>query len=307
MRKKIYFLSTLLGCLVFSQLMAQEAPKDTILMFFLGGQSNMVGYGKNSELPKDLNRKIKDVYIFHGNSAPDGALNGGIGKWETLRPGHGTGFSSDGTTNTPSECFGIELSLAQQLKTYYPGKKIALIKYARGGSSIDSLAANVFGCWDPHFQEKNQYTHFLNTLNHAMQVSDINGDGIKDYLKPMGILWMQGESDGDKTEEIALRYYHNLSQLLTLIRASLWSKDLPIVIGKISDSWNDKKDGKVWDYGELVQYAQEKFVRNDKHAAIIRSTRYYKHSDPWHYTSTDYVDFGKQFAKEIYQLQAKTE
>jgi hypothetical protein len=59
---------------------------------------------------------------------------------------------------------------------------------------------------------------------------------------------------------------------MDLMRACLHTDDLPVVIGKISDSHNDE-DGKVWDYGELVQYAQEKYSKEDKNAAIVRSTR----------------------------------
>jgi len=93
--------------------------------------------------------------------------------------------------------------------------------------------------------------------------------------------------------------------LMDLIRAALRVDDLPVVIGKISDSWNDKDDGKVWDHGELVQYAQEKFVRTDENAAIIRMTRYYKYSDPWHYDSEGYIDFGQRFADAVYKLKQK--
>ena len=70
-------------------------------------------------------------------------------------------------------------------------------------------------------------------------------------------------------------------------------------------NWDDPGDGKVWDYGELVQYAQEKYARNDGSAAIVRTTRYYKYSDPWHYDSEGYMDLGKRFAKALYQLTQK--
>ncbi len=70
---------------------------------------------------------------------------------------------------------------------------------------------------------------------------------------------------------MANRYYANLKRLMDLVRAALRVDDLPVVIGKISDSWNDE-DGKVWDYGELVQYAQEKYARTDGNAAIVRNT-----------------------------------
>jgi len=103
-------------------------------------------------------------------------------------------------------------------------------------------------------------------------------------------------------EEIALQYYHHLKRLMDLIRASLHTDDLPVVIGKISDSWNDEKDGKVWDYCELVQYAEEKYARTDPYAAIVRDTRYYQYSDPWHYNSEGYIDLGRKFALAVIKL-----
>ena len=278
-----------------------QAKKDTIYIFYLGGQSNMQGYGKNIDLPKSLNKKVLDVMIFQGDSQKDNHPNGGNGFWDVLQPGYGTGFSSDGKLNKLSERFGIELSFADKIKKNYPNKKIAIIKYTRNGSSIDSIGTNSFGCWDPAFKSgsgKNQYDYFLKTVLKAMSTKDINNDGIEDVLVPAAILWMQGESDGDKTEAIAQNYYTNFKQLMDLLRAAFRDNDLPILVAKISDSEQDT-DGKVWNYGELVQYAQEKFVKNTKNAAIIRSTKNYIYSDKWHYDSAGYIDLGIEFAKKV--------
>lgn len=281
--------------------------QSTFRLIYLGGQSNMNGYGYNKDLPAELNKTFEDVWIFQGNPAPDEAENGGQGLWAKLQPGHGAGFSSDGKSNRYSDRFGIELSLAQRLQELYPGEKIAIVKYARGGTSIDSLAARNFGSWEPDFRGKtgiNQYDHFLTTLRGALSVRDIDGDGREDRLIPTAILWMQGESDAALGEEIAYRYYDHLKRLMDLIRAALWTDDLPVLIGKISDSWNDDVDGKVWDQAEIVQYAQEKYARTDGAATIVRSTRYYKYSDPWHYDSAGYIDLGRQFAEAIARLMA---
>jgi len=91
---------------------------------------------------------------------------------------------------------------------------------------------------------------------------------------------------------------------MDLMSVSLQDNDLPVIIGKISDSWNDT-DGKVWEYGDLVQHAQEQFVRSEDRTAIVRRTRYYDYSDRWHYNSEGYIDLGKNFAgnfKEIDKL-----
>lgn len=289
---------------VFSQ---SEGQVDTFRLFYLGGQSNMDGYGFNEALPDSLDKTYSRTWIFHGNSQPDDQPGGGEGVWAPLKPGHGVGFTSNGETNHLSGRFGVELSLAQNLQRLYPGEKIALIKYSRGGTSIDSLAAGDFGCWEPDYRGgngMNQYDHFLATVRNALVDEDINDDGRKDRLIPQGIIWMQGESDAALTEAIARRYHGHLKRLMDLMRATFSRDDLPVVIGKISDSWNDK-DGKVWDHGDLIQYAQEKFVREDACAAIVRTTRYYDYSDPWHYDSAGYIDLGGEFARAIYRLNGE--
>lgn len=276
-----------------------QQKKDTIHVFYLGGQSNMEGFGKTSELPDAFKKKYNNAYIFHGNPTGDEDPKGGLGKWEILQPGHGTGFVSDGKTNKLSDRFGIELSFISRLQQLYPNRKFALIKYARNGSGLDSVAKGVFGCWEPEFvgNGDNQYDFFLKTVHDAMAVRDINSDGKEDVLIPSGILWMQGESDAGN-DYTADRYYENLKRLMILMRAALHNNDLPVVIGKITDS-GDEPDGKVWSYGEVVQAAQEKFAMTDRHAAIIRSTATYKYSDKFHYDSAGYLDFGKQFADAI--------
>nr|WP_321405562.1 sialate O-acetylesterase [uncultured Carboxylicivirga sp.] len=277
---------------------------DEFKLFYLGGQSNMEGYGYSKDLPDSLLNALDDVWIYHGNPVGDGNESGGLGIWEPLKPGHGTGFKSDGTKNMLSDRFGLELSFACRLKQLYPNEKIAIIKYARGGSSIDSLAGGNFGCWEPDYQGKggiNQWDYFLKTINGALSQTDINGDGKEDALIPCGIAWMQGESDADKTVEIAQRYEASLKRLMDMIRAAFRTDDMPVVIGKITDSWNHKR-GIVWPYGDLVRQAQEDYVRKDNKAEIVRETKYYHYSDPWHYQSKDYIDFGKRMADKMYKL-----
>jgi len=197
--------------------------------------------------------------------------------------------------------------MAKKLQELYPNQKLAFIKYARNGSSIDSVGTTGFGAWEPDFKGGkgiNQYDFFLKTVNNAMAVKDINGDGVEDVLIPTGIIWMQGESDSDKTEQIANQYYSNLKRLMELMKAAFRNKNLPIVIGKISDSGDDT-DGKVWAFGELVQYGQEKFALTEPNVAIVRTTNKYKYSDRYHYDNDGFIDLGKQFANSIFLLNSK--
>ena len=274
-------------------------------VYYLGGQSNMDGYGYVDQLPAELNKPVDGVYIFHGNTAPDAGPVDGRGVWSPLKPGHGVGFTSDGQTSNYSQRFGAELTLGRRLKEIYPDRNIAFVKYSRGGTSIAIEAARHFGCWDPDFtggdgdgKGINQYDHFLATVRYATAHQDIDGDGTDDRLIPSGIVWMQGESDAGN-QDIADRYEANLKRLMDLIRAVWRADDLRVVVGRISDSGNDKSDGKVWDFGNVVRAAQKNFCDKDINAALVTSTDRYDYSDPWHYDTAGYIDLGIQFANAL--------
>jgi len=290
--------------------LAPATEATTYNLYFLGGQSNMDGYGHVEELAPDAAEPVKGVMIFHGNTSPDDAAVDGRGLWAELRPGHGAGYSSDGNSAAYSDCFGVELSFARTLRKLEPDANIAIIKYSRGGSSIDRDSADHFGSWDPDYPDDrstgiNQYDHFLATIRHALAIDDINGDGQPDTLVPKGIIWMQGESDAAHGEEIARRYEANLERLMDLVRAALRTSDLPVVIGMISDSGRDdeEKDGKVWNHGEIVRQAQKSYVTGDPRAALVTRTDAYGYSDPWHYDSAGYLDLGTRFATAVHELQ----
>lgn len=284
---------------------AVPAEAKVYQLYYLGGQSNMDGYGTVEELPGELNKLVKGVMIFQGNTLPDGGDVGGKGLWSELRPGHGRGFSSDGRSNAYSERFGVELTFARRLQELGV-TDIALIKYSRGGTSIDIAAAGNFGCWDPDYNDKtgvNQYDHFLAAVRNALAVADIDGDGEADQLVPAGIIWMQGESDAND-QEVARRYQANLKRLIDLIRAALRTDDLPVVIGRISDSGQDD-DGKVWDQGDVVRRGQQDFVEEDGAAALVTSTDGYDFSDKWHYDTKGYIDLGRKFAEAAHRLRMR--
>lgn len=278
-------------------------------LFYMGGQSNMDGFGLNTELPDYLTTSVPNVFIFHGNPSPDGYDGDLKGEWQKVRAGHGRGFSTHNGKNNYGEKFGPELSFAHTISKQYPDKNIAIIKYSKGGTSIDCKAAREYGCWEVDFSDNsgiNQYDHYLATLKNASADNDIDGDGVKDNLVPRGIIWMQGESDAYVSEEVARSYEKNLSKLISAIRKSLGSDGIPVVIGQISDSGQDA-DGKVWDYGDIVKQAQENFVKVDNNAILVNDTQTYQYSDKHHYDSQAYIDLGQKFANSIIELSNKTD
>lgn len=275
-------------------------------VYYLGGQSNMDGYGFVSELPAGLAGEMPGVMIYHGNTSADNTAVDGRGIWSTLCPGHGVGFSSDGSNNSYSDRFGVELSFAEKIKELFPDEKIAIIKYSRGGTSIDTAAAGGAGAWLPAYtggNGVNQYDHFLATVKGALAAGDIDGDGKKDVLIPSGILWMQGESDANNEYATSI-YKENLAMLIDSIRNVFSAPDMPVAIGRISDSHNDA-DSLVWTWGDAVREAQAKYVAEDGKAALVTSTDSYGYSDPWHYNSEGYIDLGRKFAEAIAAIRQR--
>lgn len=276
------------------------------MTFFMAGQSNMDGYGYIKDLPKSLNKE-QDVMIFHGNGVFANQPLGGVGLWSKLRPGHGTGFSSDGKSNKYSDRFGSELTFAAELQKAFPNQNIAIIKYAVGGTGLHLKTG--YDNWSPDFTDgdsQNQYDYALNTINNAYQNRDIDGDGVMDTLIPAGIVWMQGEADAHTSPQSANAYFANLKRLMTLLRAALRKDDIPVLVGKITDSQMGEED--IMPYIDVVHAAQSLFVEQDVCAGYMTDIDNYQHNpkDPWHYKSQGYIDMGKDFANVFIKLKEKS-
>ena len=281
-----------------------EPTRSTYRLYFLGGQSNMDGYGFSAELPNETSLQSHNVMIFTGQAALDNDVNGGVGVWQTLQPGFGTGFQTDGVSNRLSDRFGPELYFGRTLAEHDPGTHIAIVKYALGGSG---LAEGVgFANWHPDFSDGegvNQYDHALRTMRNALSVADIDGDGLNDRLVPSGIVWMQGEADAYDSQQAADDYRANIERLMGLLRAALRVDDLPVVVGKVTDS-GMSEDGTVMDFIVTVQEAQQDFVSDDPCAFFVTATDSLEYlDDGWHYDTEGFVRLGVAFADAMNTLE----
>ncbi|RZV35061.1 MAG: hypothetical protein EX272_11355 [Chromatiales bacterium] len=282
-----------------------SAAEPTVFkLYFLGGQSNMEGFGFNEHLARAVTSKSAEVMIFAGQMALDNETHGGVGIWQPLEPGFGMGFQTDGKANRLSDRFGPELFFGLTIAAQPGGSRVAIVKYALGGSG---LAEGVgFGNWHPDFKKGagiNQYDHALKTLRGALAHGDIDGDGVADRLVPSGIVWMQGEADAHHSQAAADEYRHNIERLMNLLRAALRVDDLPIVLGKTTDS-GMADDGTVMDYIGTVQEAQKDFVENDSCASYVTVTETLGYlDDGWHYDSDGFVRLGTAFAEAMIELE----
>jgi hypothetical protein len=304
---------TILGTLALTAL-APLASAGTYHLYYFGGQSNMVGFGHASELPEDMRGPVDGARIFFGQIRKDFEPAEGVGCWSELVPGFGVGANTDGQTAKPAGRFGPEFAFARRMRELRPDENIAIIKYARGGTSIDDRQP-AGGTWDPHDTRGegetppranagvNQYDHALATIFNAIRVPDIDGDGEPDTLVPSGIVWMQGESDANAFVSAA-DYDTNLAELIELLRAAMHRDDLPFVMGRISDSrLNAGEDTPQWKHGDIVRAAQAEVAGADPHAALVTSTDSYGYSDRAHYDTAGYLDMGASFAEAMHELR----
>ncbi len=283
------------------------------MLYFVGGQSNAVGLGYTRDLPADEQGAVEGAVIYSGRVLGDGEVGGGVGVWSPVTPGFGSGFKTDGETNALSGRFGPELSLARRLRELRPDERVAIIRYAKGGSSLDVRVRRNWGTWDPADREPfpagvgvNQYDHALATIARATGVHDIDGDGEPDRLIPAGIVWMQGEADST-TRATAEAYEANLAQMLELLRAALRADELPVAVGQITDSGTAAGGEPRRPYSERVRAAQAAVCEKDPMATLITATDGYAFSDPSHYDSAGYLDMGRRFAEAIHALRVAGE
>ena len=87
------------ACIIFMLSLAGSLQAAEYLVFYLGGQSNMDGYGYVKQLPAELAGEVEGVMIFHGNRAKDGVAPDGRGCLSPLQPVYCFVFLSDGTSN----------------------------------------------------------------------------------------------------------------------------------------------------------------------------------------------------------------
>jgi len=180
---------------------AAEVPpsRQTVTVYLLAGQSNMLGRGETSALPAALTGAQHDV-MFDDSGA-----------FDALAPAGGS-----------SGEFGPEVLFGRTTADALSSRQIALVKHAVGGTNLASD-------WDPSGGP--QYTTFINRVDTALQ--RIRDMGLEPELG--GMLWMQGERDS-RDQAMADAYQTNLVNFITAVRDHLDEPDLPFIIGLPTES-----------------------------------------------------------------------
>jgi hypothetical protein len=258
-----------LACLL---LLAAVARAEHYEVFLVAGQSNCDGRGKAADLTGPLAKYAapqKDVLIAYSCSKLRGPILASNG-FQPLQPGWSVAPGKRPTA-VPSGTFGPEVSFGRAIADAMPGKKVALIKYAEGGTS---LAKD----WNPDVKDR-LYEAFLQHTNASLKA--LKDKGHTATLR--GMIWHQGESDSAlKAEE----YQKMLAAFIGRVRTDLKSPELPFGIGEVYD--NGKRDS--------IRTAQKAVAAEVKGAFFVGADKLETFDKGTHFDAASQIELGQRFA-----------
>lgn len=249
------------------------ARGDHFEVFVVAGQSNCDGRGKASELAGPLAKWSKpqdDVLIAYSCSKLRGPVLTSDG-FKPLQPGWSVAPGKDKPTKLPSSTFGPEVSFGRGMADHLKGKKVALIKFAEGGTS---LAKD----WNPDVKDR-LYPAFLDFARKSLK--ELKDKGHTHTLR--GMIWHQGESDASLT---AAEYEKLLTAFVARIRTDLETPDLPFGVGEVFD--NGKRDS--------VRAAQKAAAEKVKGAFFVPADKLKTFDGGTHFDAASQIELGERFA-----------
>ncbi len=267
----------------------------SIRVFILAGQSNAVGYnntkeykGGLTEFPETLGHQPGILFYGPQQSSQQDSYD-----WNDLR----VAKSEKGHTGS----FGPEIGFAHELAGTMPGQKIAIIKYAVGGTGIarsrdysdyiPSLGDFKDGGrnWHPPADGRPAGQLYQTLLAHVRNaLTALDRDGKR--WKLAGFLWMQGEHEAGISRKMAQDYERLLEAMIKALRADLKAPSLPFGIGQIN-SHN-------WAFGEIARKGQLRVCQRDKDAILVKTVDLPRTGSGGaaHFNADGMLQLGRRFA-----------
>ncbi len=241
------------------------------LIFVLAGQSNMAGVGYFSQLPGWLQVKPRNVDFY--------------------QYGHLARFS-----NQPRGRIGPEVAFSKYIAAYYPGRRISIIKFAVGGTSLYDWAKD----WNPRLSRRMTQSPIRNSLYDVVRrqigwskVLDTPGSSVTAFL------WMQGERDA-RFPQAADAYYGNLQKLIGDLRRDYRSPHAKFILGRINPPQSTNRPAV-----NIIRQAQESINRQIRETGLVNTDGLSKHPDQVHYDTRGQILLGRRFADEFRRLYGR--
>lgn len=192
------------------------------------------------------------------------------------------------TINHP---FGAEVTFAERIRQARPGRKVAVIKYSQGATTLGTTAAP--GAWDfttgrsydisSYANAGHCYAGLLQLVASSLQT--LTQQGHTHELR--GMIWHQGESDSGLSTAV---YKQRLQDFIAAIRGDLGKPALPFLIGELIQG----------NYAN-TRAAQQQAATDTAGAEFISSAGLKPDSTDIHFDTTAMLDFGRRYAERMLQ------
>ena len=188
--------------------------------------------------------------------------------------------------------FGAEVTFAERMREGRAGRKVAVIKYSQGATSLGTAAAP--GAWDPaagrvynissHANAGHCYAGLLQLVSSSLQTLTQQGHS----YELRGMIWHQGENDSGLSTAV---YKDRLKEFITAIRTDLGKPDLPFLIGELIQS----------SYAN-TRAAQQQAANETPNAAFISAVALKADSTSIHFDTLSQLDFGRRYAERMLEF-----
>ena len=279
---------------------------EKLKVFVLAGQSNAVGYNNIKELHgyssflTEYSANLAEIMFWPGSNSKPGYSN----TWTKLQPG-----VSEISLNEPYKegAFGPEIGFALAIQKLLADEKIAIIKYAEGGTGIarsqdysDYIPAlkdfNDKGRnWYPPYQGKSGgllYNNLTENIRNALAA--LKNQGLKYEIT--GFLWMQGEHEAGISKKMASDYPILLALFRKSIRKELKKKKLPFVVGEINSH--------TWAFADIARKGQAEACQKDLNTILVKTIDLTRGSigGAAHFDANGMMTLGERFAQGMFTL-----
>ncbi len=239
---------------------ATSCGRDGFDVYLCIGQSNMAGRGTLSEADTTA---VEGVWLLNEEGVPVEARHP-MNSYSTIRKDISMQQMS------PSAMFGSSMYKAA-------GRKVLLVVNARGGTGLDS--------WQKDAPLRDDRPgHFSEAVRRTRQAMK--------YGKLRGIVWHQGESDSERTEDYAIR----LERMMGDLRDELG--DVPVVVGEIA-RWLPYADDVNRALHEAVSLIPQSDCISSQGCGMLRDE-----SDP-HFNREGAMLLGERYAEKMLVLQGR--
>ena len=265
----------------------EKDAEGTAKVIILGGQSNAVGVSRCNILQTKISEEkfeeytngYSNVQIMYDNCS-------GNECFEFVNTALGQGVDT--------EHFGPELGLAEFLATNFPDEKFYIIKYALGGSVLETQWFN---------GKKDTPLQLLNGLTELVWdgLEKIEAQGLTPKI--IGFIWNQGESDAIYLPR-ASRYYTNHAGLVNYVRETFAEYASVKGIGFFDVTIAPT----LWNAYMSINMQKHEFSKTSPMNFIINVADYpdinalHENNDIAHYDSLAMIKLGQLYGAEIAKI-----